>query len=182
MAKSVRMVNGYRLIYKPEALSAMTSDNWKGYVYEHVYIAERDIGRSLSPDEVVHHLDGDRQNNEPSNLLVLSRGMHARLHSWFDKGAPMAAKHGCIGVNSAKAKAREPKYCEICSLQLTKRQKRFCSSVCAHVHKRVVDHPSKDELSREMASAGWVELGRKYGVSDVAVRKWAKQYGLLCQH
>jgi hypothetical protein len=25
----------------------------------------------------------------------------------------------------------------------------------------------------------WTAVGRKYGVSDRAVRKWAKQYGIL---
>lgn len=40
--------------------------------------------------------------------------------------------------------------------------------------------PSVEVLSAKLASgASWMELAREYGVSDVAVRKWAKKYGLL---
>lgn len=33
---------------------------------------EEHLGRPLSDDEVVHHLDGDRQNNDISNLRLFS--------------------------------------------------------------------------------------------------------------
>ena len=44
-------------------------------------IAEQKIGRKLQPGEVVHHIDGDRTNNDPENLMVLpSRSAHGRIH------------------------------------------------------------------------------------------------------
>jgi hypothetical protein len=39
--------------------------------------------------------------------------------------------------------------------------------------------PPREELLRMAASHNWVELGLHYGVSDVAVRKWAKAYKIL---
>jgi len=39
--------------------------------------------------------------------------------------------------------------------------------------------PSAEELSVLIGAESWVKLGLRYGVSDSAVRKWAKQYGLL---
>lgn len=39
-------------------------------------------------DVVVHHLDGDHTNNDPGNLVVMSRAEHSRLHMlkyWADK-------------------------------------------------------------------------------------------------
>ena len=43
---------------------------------------ERVLGRPLKPYETVHHRDGDRQHNEPSNLEVWAsrHGRGARLH------------------------------------------------------------------------------------------------------
>ena len=47
---------------------------------EHRYIIEQMIGRKLGRDEVVHHIDGNRANNEISNLAVMTRGEHSSLH------------------------------------------------------------------------------------------------------
>ena len=38
------------------------------------------IGRLLKDDEVVHHIDRDKKNNNPSNLLILTKKEHSRLH------------------------------------------------------------------------------------------------------
>ena len=46
----------------------------------HDIIAEMKIGRPLSKDEIVHHLDGDKLNNHPNNLVVMTRGQHTTLH------------------------------------------------------------------------------------------------------
>jgi len=52
-----------------------------GYVYEHILIAEKKIGRKLKQGEVVHHIDGNRLNNDPNNLLVMMLGEHFRYHN-----------------------------------------------------------------------------------------------------
>lgn len=49
--------------------------------HEHRIVAEEMLGRSLKKNEVVHHIDGNKKNNHPSNLLVLpSQREHAALH------------------------------------------------------------------------------------------------------
>ena len=50
-----------------------------GYVLEHRLVMEQQIGRYLEPHEVVHHKDGNKQNNHPSNLaLYQSNAEHLR--------------------------------------------------------------------------------------------------------
>lgn len=60
--------------------------NVRGYVYEHRVVAEKKLGRYLRSDEVVHHIDGNKTNNAPENLIVLSNNGHAKLHSLLKQG------------------------------------------------------------------------------------------------
>ena len=41
-----------------------------GYVFEHRYFMELELGRYLLPEEKIHHLDGNGINNEISNLML----------------------------------------------------------------------------------------------------------------
>lgn len=68
--------NGYRFVQCPGHPRADAS----GYVQEHILIMESIIGGHLPEGTVVHHLNGKRADNDPSNLALMSRGGHARYH------------------------------------------------------------------------------------------------------
>lgn len=55
----------------------------------------------------------------------------------------------------------------------------YCSTSCARLSSRKVRRPSKEELQKDILELNWSAIGRKYGVSDNAIRKWARSYGLL---
>ena len=55
--------------------------NGKGYVREHRLIVEKQIGRYLTPKEVVHHL-GDKQDNRPEKLMAfIDDATHQRFEN-----------------------------------------------------------------------------------------------------
>lgn len=55
--------------------------------HEHRAVAEAMLGRPLRPGEVVHHRDGDKLNNDPTNLEVLpSQSAHVKAQSRDRKG------------------------------------------------------------------------------------------------
>jgi hypothetical protein len=50
---------------------------------------------------------------------------------------------------------------------------------CYRINSRKVQRPSYEELITDKQSMSMVEIGKKYGVSDNAIRKWIKSYEKL---
>ena len=64
---------------KPSGYIGITMGPNKGRSV-HDIIVEQRIGRRLLPNEIVHHDDEDRGNNDPSNLILMTRAEHSRMH------------------------------------------------------------------------------------------------------
>lgn len=56
---------------------------------------------------------------------------------------------------------------------------KYCSIICAASAKRKVVRPSRDKLANLIETTPFTKIGEMFGVSDNAIRKWAKCYGLL---
>jgi hypothetical protein len=72
----VHFTEGYLRTYHPE-------HPWPrkgGYIREHIRVMELHLGRRLRPNELVHHKDHNKLNNDLANLELLERGAHSRLH------------------------------------------------------------------------------------------------------
>lgn len=68
--------DGYIKVYFPDHPDA-TED---GYVMEHRLIMEEAIGRRLTKDEVVHHINHIRTDNRIENLKLMTFSEHMSLH------------------------------------------------------------------------------------------------------
>lgn len=70
--------------------SHLNTGNGTSYIklygrHEHRVIAEKMIGRELNPGEVVHHIDGNKRNNNPENLIVFkNQADHLDWHKMLD--------------------------------------------------------------------------------------------------
>lgn len=174
------MLNGYIIRYEPGHQSAMTCANWKGWVYEHIYVAEAILGRKLLPGEEVHHFDFDRLNNIPSNLGVMSKRTHSLLHVWLRNGAPRhkdaKAKEEHVKKSNSDQRPQRIKQlnCRACGNLILRDGLQYCSLRC--VPRKSKTNITKDLLAKLVWQKPLRYIAADYSVSDKAVAKWCKKW------
>jgi hypothetical protein len=126
-------------------------------------------GRPMSL--IIDHVNGEATDNRLENLRIVCPNCAATLETHCGK---------------ALRRPRTARKCRGCGELFVPghRAARYCSHSCyaatrtgvAHPARRVVDRPSLAQLLAEIEASSWSAVGRKYGVSDNAVRKWVRQY------
>lgn len=83
-------------------------------------------------------------------------------------------------LKEEKVKEVKHLYCSSCGTQITDRG---TTGLCLSCYEksglsRKVDRPDKETLLNDLLKSNFSAVGRKYGVSDNAIRKWCLSYGL----
>jgi group I intron endonuclease len=80
-----------------------------------------------------------------------------------------------IRQSLSKLLSEEPLYCRICGKKIFKSKSGLCRD-CYNVS--IIKYPNKTELEETIKKfdGNFAKVGRYYGVSDNAVRKWCKHY------
>jgi len=150
------------------------------------------------------HIDGDCCNNEEDNLRLLCpncdaqtdtfcRGKRAKnlTHKWWedltDLGVKIKSKSKSEFESKQKIKhdRKKIKYnrdrktlkCKTCGDPTSENSKHTICRKCyllSPINRKVSNRPPIEQLLEEIKELGYVGTGRKYGVSDNAIRKWLK--------
>ena len=83
--RKIVTTHGYITLYLPD--HPMAHKN--GYVYQHRLVVSEQLGRVLEKWEQVHHKDGNKKNNDPSNLELVTDAEHRVRHRKVKDGRRM---------------------------------------------------------------------------------------------
>lgn len=103
---------------------------------------------------ILDHINGVYNDNRIENLRIVCPNCNAGLDTFAGRN-----------TNTKK---------NICSCGNKKFRKSEKCNSCAGEERRKVERPSVDQLLKEVEEVGYSATGRKYGVSDNAIRKWIK--------
>jgi transcriptional regulator of aromatic amino acid metabolism len=73
--------SGYIMVWKPSHKYSWST----GYVKLHRLVMERELGRYLETNELVHHKDENKLNNDISNLQLITQAEHRAIHNILDQ-------------------------------------------------------------------------------------------------
>jgi hypothetical protein len=120
---------------------------------------------------ILDHTNGISNDNRLENLRILCPNCAATLDTHCARN---------------KRVVRVEQECRLCGglFAPKKRGQQFCSRKCGYQDRRglskpaarKVDRPPYSQLLREVRAVGFCATGRRYGVSDNAVRKWIRAY------
>jgi hypothetical protein len=166
-------VNGYVMAYCPKHPKATKS----GYVYEHILVAEKMLGRYLNDDEQVHHLNFNRLDNRKKNLLVLTKGQHTKLHNFIDRIEGLQEM-----MESESDDKHHVEQCLNCQEYILENgNENFCNRDCQKEYYDGNKHipVTKEELAGMLETMNKVEIAKKFNTNRSNVQNWERRYGLI---
>lgn len=107
------------------------------------------------------HINGDKTDNRLCNLRLLCPNCHSQTKNFSGKSLRKYYK------------------CSDCGKNITRSSKsRKCISCINRSYRKTKNYPSKEELTKLILTKPFLQIGKDFGVSDNAIRKWCKSYDL----
>ncbi len=155
--------------------------------FHHINPQEKEFGIGGAQ---VNHLSWEKLVNEIRKCVLVCANCHGEIHEGLICVPENATKFNedfcdykyLIQKNKIKSCYKKTVIgidtCPICGKD-KKSNRNYCSVDCSRLSSRKVKRPTKEELQELINNNSWLSIGRMFGVSDNAIRKWARSYNLI---
>jgi hypothetical protein len=142
------------------------AEGWKERCCELCGQGEEWRGRRMAL--ILDHINGVADDHRLENLQIVCPNCAATLDTHCGRNVTSRSCAAC--GRTFRAEDRTQRHCSQSCGQ------RSDAARAAQTANRRVERPPYEQLLAEIAATSWCAVGRKYGVSDNAVRKWVRAY------
>lgn len=128
--------------------------------YKPLYCAIRKYGLKNFNFEIIEECSPENLNEREKYYIIK-----------FDSQVPYG-----YNIRTEDNKNSQIRYCSNCGIRIDIHGKLGLCANCYYKTIRVVERPTKEELYDLLSKNTFIAVGKMYGVSDNAVRKWCKLY------
>lgn len=121
----------------------------------------------------IHHIDGDRTNNDYDNLQLVCPNCHSLTSNY--RGRNVKKGTSDIEINNLSSLSRTKTKCTLCDDSTHGSKSGLCVK-CYKKSTRKRIRPPFLQLCEEIEELGYCATGRIYNVTDNSIRKWKKSY------
>lgn len=141
----------------------------------HIDPSQKDFTFSKSKN-----ISWEKIDSELQKCILLCANCHREIH-YNNSDMALTSSYDSIKGKEAFEKVKKSKettkyFCKNCGIEVGYKSE-YCPT-CASVLKRVVERPERDELKKLIREKPFTQIGKMFGVSDNAIRKWCLSYNL----
>lgn len=145
--------------------------------FHHINPEEKSYG--ISSNGNCHNLEQDL--NEISKCILVCANCHREIHDGlYSKNELIKRQIFKQDVVDKLLQDKEKKiyYCSNCNAEITKNQSGLCYDCFLKLRWKERKYPNREELKILIRTTPFTQIGRQYGITDNAVKKWCKKYDL----
>jgi hypothetical protein len=117
---------------------------------------------------ILDHINGINDDHRIDNLRIICANCGATLSTHCGKNRNLKTPFGKY--------IKENKKNHICKCGKSIDKGALLCEKCSAINRRKVERPPLEQLLKEVKETSYCAVGRNYGVSDNAIRKWIKSY------
>lgn len=147
----------------------------KALEFHHINPSEKDFNFDKAKSK-----SWEITNLELQKCILVCANCHREIHDNFIT-YPLQSSYNIERANEVRQRIHQLKthqdtYCSNCGAIIL--SKATLCPKCFYETRRIVQRPEREILKQEIRTIPFLQIGKKYGITDNAVRKWCKSYNL----